>query len=100
MKSILTPLLIATVLALPLSAYAEEPATPAPAARDTPAPEPETTVVYAARTLVDFSAMTISGEVERPAGSYMVVTRKARFRTLIRVRGGFLPEIARSADHL
>jgi len=80
-------LMLLLLLTAPSLAFAEEPRT-----------EPD--VVYAKRTVVDFSTVTISGEIERPAGMYMMAKKKPRFRTLIRVRGGFLPEIVHSVDKL
>lgn len=95
-KPIILSLTLVTALTTfaPQAARAEEP-TPAPTA-----PTTTDAVVYAHRTFLDFSAITLTGEVERPAGSYVTARKKPKFRTLIRVRGGFLPELLRSPDAL
>lgn len=94
------PTILSLTLVTALTAFAPQAAR---ADEPTPAPEAPTTtdaVVYAHRTVLDFSAITLTGEVERPAGSYVTARKKPKFRTLIRVRGGFLPELLRSPDAL
>lgn len=94
-KPIILSLTLTLVTAFaPQAARADE---PTPAAEAPPATDE---VVYARRTVIDFSALTLTGEVERPAGSYVTARKKPKFRTLIRVRGGFLPELLRSPDAL
>lgn len=97
----LTVLTVVTALA-PRVARADEPApsSSAVAAATAEAPPATDELVYARRTVIDFSALTLTGEVERPAGSYVTARKKPKFRTLIRVRGGFLPELLRSPDAL
>ena len=57
-------------------------------------------VVYKKKTVIDFSDVTIEGELVKPEGSYIVNRKKTRFRNLITVRSDFRPELTRSADHL
>ena len=102
-KPMLLSLTLITVLTTltafaPLAARADEPAPPTATAAEAPPATDE--LVYARRTVIDFSALTLTGEVERPAGSYVTARKKPKFRTLIRVRGGFLPELLRSPDAL
>lgn len=73
-------------------------ATPAWADPEVDDPKPE--VKFKTRTVVDFTEVTLQGEVQRPAGAMIVGHRRARFKTLIRVRGGFTPELVRSVDRL
>ena len=49
---------------------------------------------------VDFGVAEVEGELERPAQSYVQLPPRARFQSLVRVRGDFLPELQRSADAL
>ncbi|MFO0727551.1 MAG: hypothetical protein U1E65_27485 [Myxococcota bacterium] len=71
-----------------------------PALAEEPAPETTETRVYAKRTLLDFETVVVSGEVCRPAGSYVEARGKARFQSLLKVRGDFRPELLRSVEGL
>jgi len=57
-------------------------------------------VIYKKRTVIDFSDVTITGELQKPEGSYLLNRKKAKFPVLIRVRENFLPELLRSVDHI
>ena len=56
--------------------------------------------VYKKKTVIDFSDVTIEGELVKPEGSYIVNKKKTRFRNLISTRGNFRPELVRSVDSL
>jgi hypothetical protein len=73
-------------------------ATPA-AAQDSVIQEKDQ-VVYKKHSIIDFSEVTIQGELTKPEGSYILNRKKAKFDILIRVRENFLPEMLRSVDHL
>ena len=91
-----------TALALTTSVPARA-AEPSPGPTPTPtttAPTPDTSVTYAKRTVIDFTSITITGELVRPDASYVTVPRRARFRSLIRTRGDFRSELDASADRL
>jgi hypothetical protein len=64
-------------------------------------PEPsKPPVVYAKKTRIDFSNVAIEGFVQRPSIVYVDAHRAARFKSLIRVRGSFLPELQASEHQL
>jgi hypothetical protein len=68
---------------------------------DTTATEtPSEEVVYKKTTIIDFSDITITGELTKPEGSYMMNKKKANFNLLIRVRDNFLPEMIKTVDNL
>lgn len=56
--------------------------------------------VYKKTTIIDFSDVTITGELTKPEGSYLMNKKKANFNLLIRVRDNFLPEMIKSVDNL
>src|SRR5438105_3964234 len=57
-------------------------------------------VVVRKRTVIDFSDVTVEGELTKPEGSYLLNRNKARFQSLIRLRKDFNPELQKSADNL
>jgi hypothetical protein len=61
--------------------------------------EPKTEVVYEQKTVLDFSDVTLEGELVRPEGSYLLNRKKARFGSLVELRGDFVPELTRSLDN-
>ncbi|HEX4385073.1 MAG TPA: hypothetical protein VH083_19075 [Myxococcales bacterium] len=73
------------------------------AAADPPAPkvvqEPDKVIVRK-RTVIDFSDVTVEGELTKPEGSYLLNRNKTRFQSLIRLRDNFNPELQKSADNL
>jgi len=77
---------------------AEEPTPPQEAGEAGDRGEVQT--VYQKTTLLDFSDVTILGELAKPEGSYIMNKKRARFELLIRVRDNFLPEIIKTVDHL
>ncbi|HOX44625.1 MAG TPA: hypothetical protein PK668_13580 [Myxococcota bacterium] len=56
--------------------------------------------IYKKTTIIDFSDVTITGELTKPEGSYLMNKKKANFNLLIRVRDDFLPEMIKSVDNL
>lgn len=55
---------------------------------------------YKKKTIIDFSDVTIQGELTKPEGSYLLNRKKTKFRTLLKTREDFLPELANSIDNL
>jgi hypothetical protein len=62
--------------------------------------EEPTTTMYKKTTIIDFSDVTITGELTKPEGSYLMNKKKANFDLLIRVRDNFLPEMIKTVDNL
>ena len=56
--------------------------------------------VYSKKTVVDFSDVTIEGELVKPEGSYIATRKASRFNKLIKVRENFNPEMVKSVDYL
>jgi len=57
-------------------------------------------VVYKQKTIIDFSDVTIQGELKKPDGSYISSRKEAQFGRLIKVRENFEPELFKSVDKL
>jgi hypothetical protein len=75
------------------------------AAAADPKPEPKVVqepdkVIVRKRTVIDFSDVTVEGELTKPEGSYLLNRNKTRFQSLIRLRDNFNPELQKSADNL
>ena len=56
--------------------------------------------VFNKKTVIDFSDVSIEGELTKPEGSYIKNRKKTRFRNLIELRGNFRPELKRSVSSL
>jgi hypothetical protein len=56
--------------------------------------------VFRKKTVIDFTDMAVEGELTKPEGSYVMDRNKARFRSLVRVRDNFAPELQKSVDNL
>lgn len=69
------------------------------AAQDTTIQESDR-VEYNKKTVIDFSDVSIEGELTKPEGSYIKNRKKTRFRNLIELRGNFRPELKRSVSAL
>ena len=82
-------LLIAVALAMPVAAQEAG-----------GAEEGAEEVLYKKTTIIDFSDVTITGELTKPEGSYMMNKKNANFNLLIRVRDNFLPEMIKTVDNL
>ncbi|MBI2375953.1 MAG: hypothetical protein HYV07_18310 [Deltaproteobacteria bacterium] len=57
-------------------------------------------VEYKKKTIIDFSDVTIQGELTKPEGSYLLNRKKTKFKSLLKLRGNFLPELVNSMDNL
>ena len=57
-------------------------------------------VVFKKRTLVDFSDVSIQGELRKPEGDFYGSKKRTRFQKLIRVRQDFVNELKWSTDNL
>lgn len=57
-------------------------------------------VVTRKKTVIDFTDVAVEGELTKPEGSYSVSKKKTTFRTLIKVRDNFNPELQKSVDNL
>ena len=58
------------------------------------------TTSYKKKTIIDFSDVTIQGELTKPEGSYLLNRKKTNFNSLLKIRGNFLPELFNSIDNL
>ena len=56
--------------------------------------------VFKKKTIIDFSDVTIQGELTKPEGSYLLNRKKTKFNSLLRIRNDFLPELFNSIDNL
>ena len=56
--------------------------------------------VFKKKTVIDFSDVTIQGELTKPEGSYLLNRKKTKFKLLLKVRANFLPELFNSTDNL
>ena len=56
--------------------------------------------VYKKKTVIDFSGVTIQGELTKPEGSYLLTRKKTKFRSLLKARANFLPELKASTDNI
>jgi hypothetical protein len=57
-------------------------------------------VIVRKKTVVDFNDVTVEGELTKPEGSFLSTRSRTRFRSLIRLRDNFNPELQKSADNL
>jgi hypothetical protein len=57
-------------------------------------------VITRKKTVIDFTDVAVEGELTKPEGSYSVSKKKTTFRTLIKVRSNFQPELEKSVDNL
>lgn len=56
--------------------------------------------VFRKKTVIDFTDVAVEGELTKPEGSYVLNRNKTRFRSLVRVRDNFVPELQKSVDNL
>ncbi len=66
---------------------------------DTVVREADTTS-FKKKTVIDFSDVTIEGELTKPEGSYLLNRKKTNFNSLLKIRQNFLPELQYSMDNL
>ncbi len=56
--------------------------------------------VFRKKTVIDFTDVAVEGELTKPEGTYALSKKKTAFRSLIKVRDNFQPELQRSVDNL
>jgi hypothetical protein len=56
--------------------------------------------VYRKKTVIDFSDATVEGELTKPEGTYALSKKKTQFKSLIKIRDNFEPELQKSVDNL
>lgn len=57
-------------------------------------------VVVNKKQVVDFSGITVDGDLTKPEGSYVLDRNKSGFPTRIKLRSSFAPELQKSVDNL
>ena len=57
-------------------------------------------VIVRQKTVIDFNDVTVEGELTKPEGSFLSARSRTRFRSLVRMRDNFNPELQKSADNL
>jgi hypothetical protein len=57
-------------------------------------------VVVRKKTVIDFTDVAVEGELTKPEGSYVLNKKQAQFKSLIKVRDNFQPELKKSVDNL
>jgi len=60
----------------------------------------ENKTVYKQRTSIDFSDVTLEGELTKPEGQYGLARTKTKFNSLIKLRTNFTPELQKSVEQL
>jgi hypothetical protein len=90
MKRFIQSAVIALALALAGTAFAQE---------DKVVQEADK-VSFKKKTIIDFSDVTIQGELTKPEGSYVLNRKKTNFKSLLKIRANFLPELFNSTDNL
>ena len=60
----------------------------------------EDKTVFKKKTVIDFTDVAVEGELTKPEGSYGLNRKKTNFKSLIRVRDNFNPELQKSVDNL
>ena len=88
MKKVISTLVLTTAMAIAGSAFGQETVV-----------ESDKTE-YKKKTIIDFSDVTIQGELTKPEGSYLLNRKKTKFNSLLKIRGNFLPELVHSIDNL
>jgi hypothetical protein len=56
--------------------------------------------VFRKKTVIDFTDVAIDGELTQPEGTYTLSKKKTRFKSLIKDRQDFVPELRDSKDNL
>jgi hypothetical protein len=92
-------ILVALLLALSLSPAAADPGRTPPRRAPAPAPAPAPVPQRPARNY-DFTGDRLDGSRVQPDGTTIFGLRDARQPSLIRLRGDFVREIARSAEQV
>lgn len=58
------------------------------------------TTVFKKKTTIDFSDVTLEGDLTKPEGQYGLARGKTKFNSLIKLRTNFTPELKKSVDQL
>lgn len=87
-KGILSAVILASTMMFASSAMAQD------------AIQESDKTVFKKKTIIDFSDVTIQGELTKPEGSYLLNRKKTKFNSLLKIRGNFLPELVNSIDNL
>jgi len=90
MKKLVSTMALALLIGAASSAFAQE---------DKAIREADKTE-FKKKTVIDFSDVTIQGELTKPEGSYLLNRKKTNFKTLLKIRANFLPELFNSTDNL
>jgi hypothetical protein len=56
--------------------------------------------VFRKKTVIDFTDVAVEGELTKPEGSYALSKKKTNFKSLIKVRDNFVPELQKSVENL
>jgi hypothetical protein len=56
--------------------------------------------VFRKKTVIDFTDVAVEGELTKPEGSYAISKKKTSFKSMIKVRENFVPELQKSVDNL
>jgi hypothetical protein len=60
----------------------------------------EDKTVFKQKTTIDFSDVTLEGELTKPEGQYGLARTKTKFNSLIKLRTNFTPELSKSVEQL
>ena len=60
----------------------------------------EDTTVFKKKTMIDFSDVTLEGELTKPEGQYGLSRGKTKFNSLIKLRRHFQGEMQKSVEQL
>lgn len=60
----------------------------------------EDSTVFKKKTTIDFSDVTLEGELTKPEGAYGLARGKTKFNSLIKLRTHFQPELQKSVEQL
>jgi hypothetical protein len=56
--------------------------------------------IYRKKTVVDFTDVSVEGELTKPEGSYVLNRQRTGFPSRIKLRANFQPELQKSVDNL
>ena len=56
--------------------------------------------VFRKKTTIDFTDVSVEGDLTKPEGTYALSRKKTDFKSLIKVRENFVPELQKSVDSL
>ena len=56
--------------------------------------------VFRKKTTIDFTDVSVEGDLTKPEGTYALSRKKTDVKSLIKVRENFVPELQKSVDSL